>query len=399
MAQEKPAVAVDEVARKLVLVEPWLRDFNGHPYRYCKAILEAGALRGLVGRVVGAVGISPQLAVMLPVIPVFRTYAQSSRNHTWWLRVPRRFGRCLKDVAALRRHIASNDVVFVTSADAFHLLAFAVLAHSCLPRASFTIMLRYGIPEDHRAAGGVWRWIYRLAFALSPRRLRFVSDSALLGEQYRKLGAGHVGLVGIPHGHAAGSSRHPEPRERIVVGVVGHTVVDKGVVEAVEAISKLAGDPIAKRLRFVVQLYAPPNISDDLVERLERALGDLPADYCSVRRGALPDAGYEALLNSLDAAIFPYYPERYQGTSGIFVEMACRGRPTAITRGTWMASMVREMGLAGVEFDARSVSSLCDALRGLVTDWERWFALAQAKAPGVARFHSGRGVLEAVIGK
>lgn len=390
--------------RRLIVVEPWLRDFNGHPYRYSKALVSASRGCGTECMIVGACDVDPVLAQALPIVPIFRTFVQNRPSQPVWLRVPCRLFHCIRDVARLRRLLSSDDVVFVTSADAFHVLAFALLGLCWLPRSSFVVMLRYGIPGGRSATRLGWRLIYRLAFLLSPwrQRYRYVSDSALLVEEYRALGADVVTLVGIPHGESSARSVEPKVNrhsDRIVVGVVGHTVADKGVAEAVDAICAIAVEPIAARLQFIVQLYPPPNTGRQLVDQLAKKLAHLSGAFCLVRKGALQDHDYEHLLDSLDAAMFPYYPERYQGTSGIFVELACRGKPAVITRQTWMASLAGEQGLACVKFDARSVASLCAALRELVARWDQLVVLAAAKAQPMARFHSAEGVLQAVLAK
>lgn len=249
--------------------------------------------------------------------------------------------------------IDSRSIVFGPSVFRLQILGWALFALTNLisPKPRIVILLRYQ-PSLYRS---VTAWIgFRILETIARRaRVEMVTDSHRLAADYREITSLPFGVLPIPHGVRTSSSSRKRSRPersgraagKLRFVSLGNARDEKGILEILTAIQSLAELGLDRKLEFVLQVNAP--YPDAISADIERARKPGRKNVVFIDK-QLSSGEYDALLESADAVLLPYWPSIYRSrTSGPFAEAIAAGKPAVVSRGTWMA-------------DFAEISSFCE---------------------------------------
>ena len=400
--------------KKLIILDPSLKDLGGHFYEY-DAALGAAASRRAIHTLIYA---NKSCPAGLPVPggeihPWFSTAWSASGGRSKstvrfilsklpiTLRIPlARFGRLVwaltkktaprppnanaaistvaekfgKEVIAALRHAGCNrdDIVFLPTIRTSELFALwkAVQSTAELKSLQFHIVLRRDVaemdlPED--GAPGISFLFRELHAAPARKAFIFYCDTQQLCNDYALLSSHRqeFRLLPIPYpmrGCRADQSRNmvaPARRSKLVY--LGGARVEKGF-----HLLSLAENSLRKTYagEILWRLQAP--ISGGLEEP---EVISARRDLSSVRDGSvelvernLSSAEFQSLLLSADIVLLPYLPEFYRArSSGILVQVLAAGKPVVVPADTWLSRQTN--GIGAVEFDRTFRFSACHSCR------------------------------------
>jgi glycosyltransferase involved in cell wall biosynthesis len=429
--------------KKLIILDPSLKNMGGHFYEYDAAIAEAalrramptwiyvhkscdGGLTILGGEIHpwfsaewSAAGGRARTAVrhLLRKLPTALRAPLARIGRRVWNQVKKRRRKPVttgtatlsdaarlfeNEVAAALRHArcSSDDIIFLPTIRTSELFALwkAVQRTSDFHFLQFHIVLRrdaseMDFPED--GAPGISVMFREIQGAPAGKTFRFYCDTAQLCADYTSLTDDllEFRLLPIPFpdpNYDPTSLQKWSAGPAIKLVYLGGARVEKGF------------HLISGAMRFLQKAY-PGKILWRLQAPLSGGLEEPEViearrEMTSVRDGSielvernLTSAEFQSLLLSADIVLLPYLREFYRArSSGILVQVLAAGKPVIVPSGTWLSSQTNETG--AVEF--AGPSDFPDAVLHAVRQLPGLTREARARAAAYAAFHNADALLE-----
>ncbi len=356
------------MAEPIHVVEPTLEDEAGHCHSFLGAVAASDPEQPFevyAGRRVG---------------PLFADLPRLTL-HPHFVRRLRR----LQAIRLYRRLLARPGRLFVPTAGATDLALVDLVSRGELPRGAAAFFFHWirDTPSRRRRLTRAARRQPQLTVMGATREI-----VAVLAES----GFAQVRLVPYP---VSTRARPPQgPAEFRHVLFAGAARRDKGfdrVVALVEALER-EGDEIP----FVVQTSARHyGKHDDAIAADVRRL--LALGYRGLRTypQTLATAAYLELFQGA-ICLQPYVRGEFAGrVSAVTVDALASGSPVISTAGTWMGETVERLE-AGIALEDLSPQALRQAVRAVVSQYDRYSANARKAAEAVQQEHSGRHLLDAI---
>jgi len=430
--------------KKLIILDPSLKDLGGHFYEY-DAALGAAASRRAIHTLIYA---NKSCPAGLPVPggeihPWFSTAWSASGGRSKstarfilsklpiTLRIPlARLGRLVwaltkksaprppnanaaistvaekfgKEVIAALRHAGCNrdDIVFLPTIRTSELFALwkAVQSTAELKSLQFHIVLRRNVaemdlPED--GAPGI-SFLFR-EMHTTPARKAFIfyCDTQQLCNDYAALSSHRMkfGILPIPFPHA---DPDPVSLEKWTAGPAVKLVYLGGArMEKGFHLLSLAEKSLRKTYtgKILWRLQAPVSgaLEEPEVISARRDLSSVHDGSVDLVERNLSSAEFQSLLLSADVVLLPYLPEFYRArSSGVLVQVLAAGKPVVVPAGTWLSQQTNGIGAVAFGAPADFPHAILEALHQLPKLYEG----AQARAAAYASLNNGDALLRAL---
>ncbi len=349
--------------RRLLITEEALRNREGHWFEYNRATKAAVQSAGDVQvDMLGHRTMEPDVAEELSAIPHFRyTVWDQIYNHPQAWR--RYFGigqhnyRLYRDLSSYLKQAEYYDTVFAPTVVLHHLVGYHAIAkrYGGKRLGQLVLLIRNNIAlydsqgnRTFRGTAKFWKWaICRFAPMLEDGRVRFVTDSERLADEYEELTGirfevlPHPSLVGMEFSARKNNVDGNDPARPLRVFLPGPARYEKGVTRLLDAAKMLATEELQRPVEFALQWHSPFVLPDG------NSIGpDEVSSYESDRirfriiREPLSSTEYLNELNEADLIVLPYMREAYYARiSGVAVEAMMLGKPIVYTSDTWVATL------------------------------------------------------------
>jgi len=188
---------------------------------------------------------------------------------------------------------------------------------------------------------------FRLASEEAKRKLEgtdicYYTDTDLLTDQYNTPKIYKFETLPIPVGAGFTRSSLPSKGKPLIAGYLGDARDEKGYPLLADAVNYIYQSHIATG---AVRLVAQSNYNLENGEpgsiAAKLSLMALPPKARDLPEGPFTSGEYTALFNKADILLVPYDADAYASrSSGVFAEALAAGRPTLVTRGSWMATIL-----------------------------------------------------------
>jgi glycosyltransferase involved in cell wall biosynthesis len=428
--------------RKLIILDPSLKDMGGHFYEYDVAIAAAALRRGMPTEMYAHKSCGAGLAIPEgEILPWFTTEWSVTGGRTRaamrallsnlpiFLRIPMtRIGRCVwsqlkkrgqktlgmdnatnsaaatvfeMEVAAAVRHSMSSadDIIFLPTIRTSELFALwgAVQNTPDFQQLQFHIVLRrdaaeMDLPED--GAPGISHQFRKIKSAPSGKAFKFYCDTEQLCSDYARLShAFKFRLLPIPFPNPDPDSASLEkwsagPATKLVY--LGGPRVEKGFHLLPHAARTLKGK-ISGTLLWRLQAPTGGKLEEPEVIEARKLLSSVQDGSIELVERNLNSAEFQSLLLSADIVLLPYLSEFYRArSSGILVQVLAAGKPVIVPSGTWLSSQTD--GVGAVEFS--EPADFADAVLLAVQRLPELAREARVRAADYAMFHNADALLE-----
>lgn len=358
---------------RVIYADPGLVNKMGHHNTVCRNLAAAWRGGGHTVEILGAVNIDAALAAEFGAAAFFRAsphFVNDGDPYCGWLS-GFFMGADFAHADFARMAVAPDDVIYVASGQAAHLLGLARWLGGLAPAQRPAVVWDLVHPPGlDRAADGAWatrdprvdaqaafyRFAARQIDAHGLNTLRFVCVIPEFVQAYGELfGRAVTHIATLPFGQPAPVSRVGRRPE--TVAVFGYQVEQKGYHLVPEVAAKL----LAARpdIRVFVHNSKPVGMAQTQ-EELRRSARAEPR--LILREGAMDDAAYRAALAGTDVLLCPYNPDYYRAAlSGVVAEGLASGAPVVVPGGTVMAETVTRAG-CGVAFAAFNAEAIAAAV-------------------------------------
>lgn len=388
--------------KKLIIVDPSLKDFVGHHFEYDRAICAAATASGVDPVVLGHDQALPEIFSGLPFKPSFsrdiwKPYpGEERRSGASAVRFANRSFLAELTEACKVVGAPAGSVVFGHMITSRQMSAWAQFARSTAARRGWetVLLLRYQSEfygDDISAKA--FRVVERVA-KKSP--IRIVTDSERLSAQIGRLTTLPVGVVSIPHVpdscKSVGGGQAASP---LRVVSLGNARDEKGVLELIQAVRIIDAAGASDRFHFELQVNDPsPDIADAI-----RIFASERRQNVTLHREALDSRAYYDLLARADLVALPYWRSIYEArTSGVFLEAIAAGKPVICTEDTWMSDELAKDG-AGLLVRSGDAADLVRQLARAEADRSALTASATAAAPKIRRRYDAKRSVDEIFGR
>lgn len=433
--------------KKLIILDPSLKNMGGHFYEYNAAIAEAALRRAIPtwiyahktcgsGLAMPGGQIQPWFSAewtaaggqtrkivrrLLNGLPIaLRGPLTRISRHVWnWIKkgkqksvaadaatlsdAARQFGN--EVATALRQaQCNSDDIIFVPTIRTSELFALwkAVQRAPDFQSLQFHIVLRrdaseMDLPED--GAPGISLLFRELQATPSGKAFHFYCDTAELCGDYASLAAGaqEFRLLPIPFPNPnpdPDSLRKWSANPAVKLVYLGGARVEKGfhlIPEAVRDLQKSYSGKLLWRLQAPVS----GDLEEPEVMESRRILASVPGRNVELVERNLTSAEFQSLLLSADVVLLPYLRESYRArSSGILVQVLAAGKPVIVPSGTWLSSQTHGKGAVEFAEPGDFPSAVLQAVRRLPELAQQ----AQERAAAYAASHSADALLSELGG-
>lgn len=365
---------------ELCLIDRFIRDNTGHYFHYSLAIREAALAAGLRVRVLGNSECLPSVKRALRLEEAFSPYRVMKASgpiarKTFVL--PRLF-RCnysfYKDLlVSANSSLDCNSIAFFPDIDEECLLSIPFWLRKFSPGNAPTLVLMLRVSLCHQ--GGkmssihalIWRMgLFQLEVLSRRYKVRLVSDSSRIAEQFNRITRLPITVVPIPHTNSlpyGEDMAQPSPQAPGIHFVtLGGARIDKGFILVLKAIERLSAQSQLDNMTFTLQShFVKSRVGVEIEQGIQR-LKKLGLPNVRFTEKPLGMKEYYAHLLASDVVLLPYSSRSYHSnTSGPFVEALAAGKPVVVTKGTWMDDQLKRSG-AGVTFQDQDVDGLARAI-------------------------------------
>ena len=330
----------------LVIIDPSLQSYNGHFLTYDKVLADEAGRQGERCVVFAARSVQQSIIGGLRIVPCFRHGLEAALDDK--VLATAFLGDLIAGINSVE--LEPRSVVFLHTTTHRQIEpAVQVLTHNRLRDSILVILLRYSpAPNPYWPNADTVRQ-YRYALGSIQRlgmahRVRLVTDSELLAEEYQAVTDLPIGLMPIPHTGDKLSAQDSGAAPRLVY--LGNARSTKGFQYLPFMVSQIrpalaAGDWAAEFQANVMFRRDTESVA---------ALCALRQEPVTLLEDELSMDEYEELLDRASLVLLPYQRLYYHSqTSGVFAEAIGRGIPVVVPRGTWMARQIGGSG-AGMLF-------------------------------------------------
>ena len=372
-------------ARHIVVVDVFLKDKTGHPYRINRVAHDAAAERGIDYRTLCAEQNSIAEPWALPtfksnaLIPPFtvknlfrllrRVYRRRAATAGGTPEVVQRLSVDeRRRSSATRLLVAAVDVLNVVYLNARTYVDLRRVLRQCAVDGQTLLMVQ---PVHVYMIFGFWLWcrvhgwstgaqivlfveerlspaVYRAVGWLFGRRVRFAVWWTPVGQDIQQYCGQSAVFIADPFdcGQPTRVTLKDKLRTQLVAGFLGGFRVVKGVETLTRAIHIVSLTPASRaRVRFVVQgnLWMASAVERQLLAELD-ALARAYPTFLTVVHRALDHDEYYSLLRKLDVVVLPYKTDGYYGLtpdghySGILLEALSANKLAVVSSDTQLAA-------------------------------------------------------------
>lgn len=407
--------------KRILIVEEALRDREGHWFEYNRATKAALQEVGDIDvDMLGNITMEPSVASELDAVPHFRytVWDQIYNQPQAWRRylgILQHNKRLYDDLARYLKQAETYDTVFAPTVVLHHLVGYHRLAKNFGGNrlGQLVLLIRNNIAlydsdgnRTFRRTAKFWKWaIQRFRPLIATGRVRFVTDSERLADEYEELTGirfgvlPHPSLVGMANATAETAVDDQHDEQTVKIFLPGPARHEKGVVRLLEAAKLLAGETLEKKLEITLQwreAFDQPDggcIGPDDV-------GTFESENVSFRiiREPLSSEAYLHELKQADAIILPYRREVYYARiSGVAVEAMMLGKPLLFTTNTWVDTICCQFEL-GIGMDD-NVTGVATTLAKIAGQIPRMKAVAFDKQTAVAKYYSSHAFRRRLLGR
>jgi len=406
---------------RLLIVEEALRNREGHWFEYNRATKAAVQEADTVQvDMLGHQAMEPDVAEELGATPHFRytvwdqIYNQPQAFLRYWGIIQHNY-RLHHDLTAYLKSADPYHTVFAPTVVLHHLAGYHKIAQQFAGSrfGQLVLLIRnnialYGSDGERtfRRTSVFWRWaIQRFAPYLADGRVRFVTDSERLADEYEELTGirfevlPHPSLVGLSGSSDPEASVPNQSSSPVQVFLPGPARQEKGVVRLLEAAKLLENETLQRPIEITLQWRESFDLPDGT------SIG--PDDVASFESGQvrfkvirqpLSSEEYLSELSNADLIILPYLREVYYARiSGVAVEAMMLGIPLLFTTNTWIATACADFQLGvPMENDAAGVAT---ALRNTLDRLDEVSNHAQENRNAVSQFFSPQAFSGKLMGR
>ncbi len=275
------------------------------------------------------------------------------------------FGAGLGHRAAFRKDLekalkaadmSSGDVIFVPTLGETEMLAIADLCEKSrsFSKFSWRLLFRRNVYSGRasnysKQNDSIEARRFRLALSEAVAKfrqtdVRFFTDTDPLTVQYNLPMICEFETVPIPVPVLPASplSKGTSSSHGLVAGYMGDARDEKGYALLPAMMDHIHRElQLSGRLRLIAQsnFNLPKGEPGSVKARL--ALSAFSSDFCELIEGPFDSEEYKHWLSQMDIVLAPYDQNSYAArSSGVFAEAIAAGKPTVVTSGTWMASVL-----------------------------------------------------------
>ncbi|MGE0416447.1 MAG: glycosyltransferase [Acetobacteraceae bacterium] len=372
----------------LLIVDPALRSYEGHSFNYNRTIMQEAARLGASCSTLCSRHISAEIAASEPVIPCFTRGLEDDAPD-----LAESFHQDL--VETVHSLDAQEDVILFLHTTTPTQIEPTVRFIRDHPNTRLIVLLRYSITVNPRAPDLDLVRRYRDALACIAaygveRRVRLLTDSDLLRDEYELIVGMPIDVVPIPHVGDIPDGPMKRPR---TLTYLGNARSSKGFQYLRYLVSQIR--PILESGEWACELQANVMFQRD-TESIVAVMG-LRHEPVTLLETELNVAEYEALLARSSLVVIPYQTLWYHSqTSGVFAEAIGAGKPVIVSRGTWMARQLGDSG-AGVLFAPGDQMDLVRATREAMANIDPLTIAAQRMQIGWNRTHNPESFVRAIL--
>jgi glycosyltransferase involved in cell wall biosynthesis len=428
--------------RKLIILDPSLKNTGGHFYEYDAAIAAAALRRGMptdtyahesciTGLEISGGEIHPWFTTewsmsggpartavrfLLSKLPtILRIPMTKVGRHVWRLRkkksqkpvhgnnaIVSTTAKAFElEVTSAVRHAAcgADDIIFLPTIRTSELFALwrAVQSELDLQLLQFHIVLRrdaaeMDLPED--GAPGISFLFQEIRAKSAGRVFSFYCDTEQLCSDYALLSHSlKFRLLPIPFPNP---NPAPPSLEKWSAGLatklvyLGGPRVEKGF-HLIPPAARFLQEKFPGSFLWRLQAPASGALEEPEVIDARRHLATMRDGSIELVERNLDSAEFQSLLLSADIVLLPYLSEFYRArSSGILVQVLAAGKPVVVPSGTWLSSQTN--GIGAMEFSGPT--DFADAVLRAVQQLPKLVQEAQDRAAAYAAFHNADALLE-----
>jgi glycosyltransferase involved in cell wall biosynthesis len=356
----------------IVILDPSLRTFMGHFLTYDRVIAHAAARRGMTCIVWAARNVKKAVLDELEIVPCFRFGLEDELNAS--ILADAFFSDLLSAAGQSCPPPGTTYFLHTTTATQIE-PAVRFIARDEHRDDRLVIMLRYSIVinPNNPSLRGVEDYRRALNFIAEHHavdRVRLVTDSDILADEYATITDLPIDVVPIPH--VGGDIRPNGGRKPRTLTYLGNARASKGFQYLPYVVSQIR--PQLLRREWTAEFQS--NVMFERDTESVYALCKLRKEPVTLWEDDLSLSAYDALLDRASLVVLPYQLLWYHSqSSGVFAEAVGKGKPVVVPSGTWMARQVQEIG-AGVRFAPGDRVDLARAVREAMLDIEQLEAKA-----------------------
>jgi glycosyltransferase involved in cell wall biosynthesis len=405
------------MSRKIFcIVNPHLRDRNGHYFEYDHSLIEPARKKGYEVLVLGHKQVEAAIAAIMPVKKVFsREIWQTFPLITTIPQVGRKVSTLIENILFYRKLratlnpkiITSEWVIFSDMVCHNQLLAWAWWFRNLPRQVSPRLVLLFRYSSDwfeywssHQMTCEAFRILNLANF---DNKLCLCSDSDRLAKEYSRFTTEPLTVVPIPHTTYTITQENPltQPQPLKSLGFVslGNARDEKGFLDILQAIKILHQSGELDKFTFILQAnnissyFIPP---EELLSAVEEVKSLNLANVYFIC-DTLSSEEYYRLLQKADVVLLPYWRSIYVSrTSGIFTEALAAGKPVIVTEDTWMSEQLSQDG-AGVLCRDRDSNDLVRAILKIAAHYEDYANKAKTAKDIWLQKHNPDALLEALV--
>jgi hypothetical protein len=428
--------------RKLLILDPSLKNMGGHYYEYDVAIAAAASLRGWhtsiyahkscdAGLTLPDGNIYPWFSTewsaaggraktlvqnLLSKLPLTLRIPLTKLGRRIWEQLKRRSGKPVEpetvtisataenfgdEASAVLRHVncAHDDIIFVPTIRTSELFALwnVVRNEADLSRLHFHIVLRRNAAEMDRQEDGApgISFLFRELHAMPAGGIfHFYCDTQQLCNDYALLASHQLKfqLLPIPFPNTCpdhASLERWSAGSAIKFIYLGGARVEKGfhLIAIAEKYMRNICDG-----NFLWRIQAPKGraLEEPEVIAARRSLTSVRDGSVDLVERNLSTAEFQSLILSADIVLFPYLSEFYRArSSGILAQVLAAGKPVIVPSGTWLSSQTDKIG--AVEF--ATSFDFPNAVLQATQQLPKLTKEAQDRAAAYAAFHNADALL------
>lgn len=333
--------------KRLVILDPSLRRFDGHFYHYDQVISQEANAYGVETTVWASRCVTREAGVGMVAVPCFRFQLEDSSE------TPAALATAFyEDLQKAAQQIpCTQDVIFFLHTTTSTQIPPAVrfIGSERNRYNSLVILLRYSplinpTNPDTKNVEQYRKALQMLSDSAASDRIRLISDSDLLINEYSNITDKPIELVPIPHVEFKKTVTGDTETQRIVY--LGNARSSKGFQYLPYVISQIR--PYLAAREWAAEIQA--NVMFERDKESVLAVCQLRKEPVTLWEHELTSQQYASLLGRASLVVIPYQTLWYHSqTSGVFAEAVGQGKPVVVPKGTWMARQLTKNG-AGFSF-------------------------------------------------
>lgn len=351
---------VNSEVGRIFVIEPGLIKMTGHPIQYALALQQLCQQQGIEIHVIS------NRKVKKETLDCFSS-SFPGISHTCFEFVPSGEMIFSDDLDQLQEYynFSQSDLVIVTSSYTKEIEGIAhFVGHtkdSLCPRIAMNFHQLFppaNVSETVCTSDYQALWLARLSKAFKTiestnDKISFWTTTCeALNEAYQHLTSHPIKTLPFLFSETVQTtiSARKSHSDKFRIAFLGDGREEKGLRIFLNAIHSLG---VSGQLEFVIQNIDARGYDQTGQVAVNSLLAQTKSNpnICIIEEPLSPKA-FRNLIYSIDAVVLPYHPKHYDKRgSMVFVEACLSGKPTIVSRGTWMANEIKKHNASGLVFD------------------------------------------------